>query len=78
MFTGRDGQQAADRIGGLVAPGEVLAHGDAAPDMVMFGVGIGTCGIEPPPAGNVAGPSGSGPTVISRVTGSRRDPGRSG
>jgi integrase len=72
-------RQAADHIVGLVAPGEALAHGDAAPATPMFGVGIGTFDIERPlPPGDAAGPGQSGTTVTSRLSGSRRHRGRSG
>jgi hypothetical protein len=70
--------RAADHIVGLVAPGEVGAHGDAAPAMLMLGVGIGLFDTERSlPAGDAAGPSGCGTAVTSRVAGSRRRRGRS-
>jgi integrase len=72
-------RQAADHIVGLVAPGEAFDHGDAAPARLMFGVGIGAFDIEPPlPAGDAAGPSRSGTTVTSHVTGRHGPHGRSG
>jgi hypothetical protein len=62
--------QAADHIVGLVAPGEALAHGDAAAAALMFGVGVGPFDIEPArPLADAAGSGGSGATLTARVTG---------